>query len=87
MENTVEERVLDIQAEKRQLVSKAFQEKDKNKKAKETRTADIAKLLGREHIRSVPDESILDCPWSSSFFLWSDLCTGIPRPRGLCSST
>ena len=46
MENTVEERVLDIQAEKRQLVSKAFQEKDKNKKAKETRTADIAKLLG-----------------------------------------
>ena len=46
MEDTVEERVLDIQAEKRQLVSKAFQEKSKAKKAKETRTADIVKLLG-----------------------------------------
>ncbi|KAK4165276.1 putative SWI/SNF-related matrix-associated actin-dependent regulator of chromatin subfamily A member 3-like 1 [Cladorrhinum sp. PSN259] len=49
MEGTVEERVLDIQAEKRELVGKAFQEKDigkkGKKKAKETRTADILKLL------------------------------------------
>lgn len=45
MEGTVEERVLDIQAEKRQLVGKAFQEKVKNKKTKETRMADIMKLL------------------------------------------
>lgn len=46
MEGSVEERVLDIQAEKRQLVTKAFQEKTKGKKIKETRMADIMKLLG-----------------------------------------
>lgn len=47
MEGSVEERVLDIQAEKRELVNKAFQERvDKKKKAKETSMADIAKLLG-----------------------------------------
>lgn len=46
MEGTVEERVLDIQAEKRQLVTKAFQEKGKQKMTKETRLADIQKLLG-----------------------------------------
>lgn len=46
MEGTVEERVLDIQLEKRTLVGKAFQEKDKGKKTKETRMADIQKLLG-----------------------------------------
>lgn len=45
MEGSVEERVLDIQAEKRQLVGKAFQEKVQGKKAKETRMADIMKLL------------------------------------------
>jgi SWI/SNF-related matrix-associated actin-dependent regulator of chromatin subfamily A3 len=46
MEGTVEERVLDIQAEKRDLVTKAFQEKQgKQKKAKETRMADVLKLL------------------------------------------
>ncbi|KAK4233595.1 RAD5-like protein [Achaetomium macrosporum] len=46
MEGTVEERVLDIQAEKRELVKKAFQEKQKTqKKTKETRMADILKLL------------------------------------------
>ena len=46
MEDTVEERVLDIQEQKRVLVSKAFQEKGKGKKTKETRMADIMKLLG-----------------------------------------
>lgn len=47
MEKTVEERVLDIQGEKRDLVTKAFQEKQgKKKKTKETRMADIVKLLG-----------------------------------------
>jgi len=46
MEGTVEERVLDIQAEKRELVSKAFQEKGKKKATKETRMADLSKLLG-----------------------------------------
>lgn len=47
MEDTVEERVLDIQTEKRKLVNKAFQEKQgKDKKTKETRMADILKLLG-----------------------------------------
>lgn len=46
MENTVEERVLDIQYEKRALVSKAFQEQDgKRKKAKESRMGDVLKLL------------------------------------------
>lgn len=45
MEGSVEERVLDIQAEKRQLVGKAFKEKVQGKKAKETRMADIMKLL------------------------------------------
>lgn len=46
MENTIEERVLDIQREKRELVGKAFQEKqDKKRKVKETRMADIMKLL------------------------------------------
>lgn len=47
MEGTVEERVLDIQVDKRKLVNQAFQERtDKKKKAKETRVADVAKLLG-----------------------------------------
>lgn len=47
MEDTVEERVLSVQSEKRQLVTKAFREKQvKEKKAKETRMGDIAKLLG-----------------------------------------
>ena len=46
MEGTVEERVLDIQSEKRELVIKAFQEKHgKKTKTKETRMADIEKLL------------------------------------------
>lgn len=47
MEDTVEEQVLEIQAEKRELVGKAFQEKHGDKsKAKETRMADVLKLLG-----------------------------------------
>jgi SWI/SNF-related matrix-associated actin-dependent regulator of chromatin subfamily A3 len=47
MEGTVEERVLDIQAEKRELVTKAFQEKQgqKKKQVKESRMADVLKLL------------------------------------------
>ncbi|POR38799.1 Helicase-like transcription factor [Tolypocladium paradoxum] len=46
MEETVEERVLDIQSEKRELVGKAFQEKEKKgKKTKTTRMADVMKLL------------------------------------------
>lgn len=45
MEGTVEERVLDIQSEKRLLVGKAFQEKTKGEKTKDTRMADIMKLL------------------------------------------
>lgn len=46
MENTVEERVLTIQSEKRELVGKAFREKErKGKKTKDTQTADVAKLL------------------------------------------
>lgn len=44
MENTVEERVLDIQVEKRELVNKAFQERTK-KRSSDTRMADIQKLL------------------------------------------
>lgn len=44
MEGSVEERVLDIQAEKRTLVGRAFLEKAKAK-TKETRMADIMKLL------------------------------------------
>ena len=47
MEGTVEERVIDIQAEKRDLVSKAFQEKEgERKRVKETRVGDVVKLLG-----------------------------------------
>ena len=46
MEGSVEERVLDIQQEKRELVNKAFQEKDgRRKKTKDTRMADVMKLL------------------------------------------
>lgn len=46
MEDTVEERVLDVQAEKRELVGKAFQEKDgSGRTAKVTRMADIKRLL------------------------------------------
>jgi SWI/SNF-related matrix-associated actin-dependent regulator of chromatin subfamily A3 len=47
MEGTVEERVLDVQSEKRELVGKAFQEQDggRSGKTKETRMADIMKLL------------------------------------------
>lgn len=45
MEDSIEERVLEIQAEKRKLVGKAFQEKAKGGKEKTTRMADILKLL------------------------------------------
>lgn len=45
MEDSIEERVLDIQAEKRKLVGVAFQEKEKGGKAKTTRMGDIMKLL------------------------------------------
>ncbi|KAF5667865.1 helicase-like transcription factor [Fusarium heterosporum] len=47
MEGSVEERVLDVQSEKRELVTKAFREKDaRNKKRQNTRAGDISKLLG-----------------------------------------
>lgn len=45
MEGSIEERVLEIQAEKRKLVGKAFQEKAKGGKEKMTRMGDIMKLL------------------------------------------
>lgn len=45
MEGSVEDRVLQIQAGKRDLVNKAFQEKGKQQKAKDTRVADVQKLL------------------------------------------
>jgi SWI/SNF-related matrix-associated actin-dependent regulator of chromatin subfamily A3 len=45
MEDSIEERVLSIQAEKRKLVGKAFQEKEKGGKEKTTRMGDILKLL------------------------------------------
>ncbi|TVY33609.1 DNA repair protein RAD5A [Lachnellula subtilissima] len=45
MEDSIEERVLAIQAEKRKLVGKAFQEKAKGGKAKTTGMSDIMKLL------------------------------------------
>ena len=45
MEDSIEERVLEIQAEKRKLVGKAFQEKAKGGKEKTTRMGDIFKLL------------------------------------------
>jgi len=45
IEDSIEERVLTIQAEKRKLVGKAFQEKEKGGKEKTTRMGDILKLL------------------------------------------
>ncbi|KAG0653087.1 Sucrose nonfermenting 2 3 [Hyphodiscus hymeniophilus] len=45
MEGSIEERVLDIQSEKRKLVGMAFQEKAKGGKEKITRMGDILKLL------------------------------------------
>lgn len=45
MEDSIEERVLEIQNEKRKLVGKAFQEKAKGGKEKTTRMGDIMKLL------------------------------------------
>jgi SWI/SNF-related matrix-associated actin-dependent regulator of chromatin subfamily A3 len=45
MEDSIEERVLEIQAEKRKLVGKAFQEKAKGGKEKTTRMGDVLKLL------------------------------------------
>jgi SWI/SNF-related matrix-associated actin-dependent regulator of chromatin subfamily A3 len=45
MEDSIEERVLEIQSEKRKLVGKAFQEKAKGGKEKTTRMGDIMKLL------------------------------------------
>ncbi|RDW69510.1 hypothetical protein BP6252_08530 [Coleophoma cylindrospora] len=45
MEDSVEERVIDIQKEKRQLVGKAFKEKAKGGKEKTTRMGDVQKLL------------------------------------------
>ncbi|RAL65617.1 hypothetical protein DID88_005289 [Monilinia fructigena] len=48
MEGSIEERVSEIQAEKRKLVGKAFQEKVKERrgKGKETRIGDVLRLLG-----------------------------------------
>ncbi|ESZ89846.1 hypothetical protein SBOR_9777 [Sclerotinia borealis F-4128] len=48
MEGSIEERVLEIQGEKRKLVGKAFQEKAKEGrgKGKETRFGDVLRLLG-----------------------------------------
>lgn len=45
MDGSVEERVLNIQGEKRKLVSMAFKEKRKGNKAKESTSADVKKLL------------------------------------------
>ncbi|KAH9903989.1 RAD5-like protein [Xylariomycetidae sp. FL2044] len=45
VDKSVEERVLSIQEEKRKLVAMAFQEKQPREKVKETRRADIKKLL------------------------------------------
>ncbi|TAQ88339.1 hypothetical protein B7494_g3355 [Chlorociboria aeruginascens] len=45
MEDSIEERVLEVQAEKRELVGKAFKEKAKGGKEKTTRMGDIQKLL------------------------------------------
>ena len=45
MEETIEERVLSIQAEERKLVGKAVQEETKGGKEKNTRMGDILKLL------------------------------------------
>jgi SWI/SNF-related matrix-associated actin-dependent regulator of chromatin subfamily A3 len=45
MEDSIEDRVLEIQGEKRKLVGKAFQEKEKGGKEKTTRMGDILKLL------------------------------------------
>jgi SWI/SNF-related matrix-associated actin-dependent regulator of chromatin subfamily A3 len=45
MEGSIEERVLEIQGEKRKLIGKAFQEKAKEGKAKNTGMGDIMKLL------------------------------------------
>lgn len=45
MEDSIEERVLEIQSEKRKLVGKAFQEKSKRGKEKTTRMGDVLKLL------------------------------------------
>ncbi|KAL3427406.1 SNF2 family domain-containing protein [Phlyctema vagabunda] len=45
MEDSIEERVIGIQANKRQLVGKAFKEKAKEGKEKTTRMGDIQKLL------------------------------------------
>ncbi|KAI9746406.1 MAG: hypothetical protein M1818_000119 [Claussenomyces sp. TS43310] len=45
MEDSIEERVLEIQKEKRLLVGKAFREKGKGSQTKTTRLADIQQLL------------------------------------------
>ena len=45
MEDSIEEHVLEIQAEKRKLVGKAFQEKTQRGREKATRMGDIMKLL------------------------------------------
>lgn len=46
MEGSIEERTLDIQAEKRKLMMMAFQEKDsKRSKTKSSRLGDVEKLL------------------------------------------
>ena len=45
MEESVEERVLQIQGEKRKLVSMAFKEKKKGAKARESTSVDVRKLL------------------------------------------
>lgn len=49
MEDSIEERVLDIQREKRRLVGKAFREKGKKAQVKTTRVADLQLLLGERN--------------------------------------
>lgn len=45
MNNSVEERVIKVQAEKRKLVGMAFKDEKRGKKARESTSADIKKLL------------------------------------------
>jgi SWI/SNF-related matrix-associated actin-dependent regulator of chromatin subfamily A3 len=45
MENTIEDRVLEIQDTKRKLMLAAFREKDKKVDDRATRIADLEKLL------------------------------------------
>jgi SWI/SNF-related matrix-associated actin-dependent regulator of chromatin subfamily A3 len=56
MENTIEERVIELQARKRAFFKEAFSEKKDAKRARETRLRDLKTLLGLDDEQQQQDQ-------------------------------